>query len=367
MRQEKPPETPGVRLATVATATPPFQASQSQVEDFFLRHFSARLKARSLGVLSKFLSHPSIRQRCFAIESPDCLIEEDPDSRIQRFIRWAVGLSAQAAREVLRETGLTPRDVSALVVNTCTGFLCPGLSSYLLENLGLPRSIRTYDLVGAGCGGAIPNLQAGAEFLQAKGGGVALCVSVEICSATLQIRDDLSQLLSNALFADGAAAVILWSRPSGLELVASSNCHSPENRETLRFVQKEGQLHNQLSRALPDIVKDPVSQAVHAVLEPQGLAVADIGHWALHGGGQRIIEAVAQTLGLPEDKLTPTREILASYGNMSSPSALFTLRHILANGMEPGDWCVVVSFGAGLSAHALLLRVPKKSSINFIS
>ena len=153
--------------------------------------------------MKKFLAHPSIRRRRFAFDSPDCLVTEDPDGRMARFTRWAVELSARASLEALGRAGLAAREVSALVVNTCTGYLCPGLSSYLLERLGLPRDIRAYDLVGGGCGGAIPNLQAGEECLKAAGAGVALCVAVEICSATFQMEDDLSLILSNALFSAG--------------------------------------------------------------------------------------------------------------------------------------------------------------------
>jgi predicted naringenin-chalcone synthase len=156
-----------------------------------------------------------------------------------------------------------------LVVNTCTGYLCPGLSSYILEKLGLPRNIRTYDLVGGGCGGAIPNLQAAQEFLRAGGKGAALCVAVEICSATFQMADDMSLLLSNALFADGAAAAVLWTRPQGLALVDSSNRHHPEDRESIRYVYRNGQLYNQLSRTLPSLVNRAVAQAVADVLAPK--------------------------------------------------------------------------------------------------
>ena len=347
---------PGVRLAAVATATPPFLADQQVAGDFFVRHFSQRLGRRYLETMKKLLTHPSIRQRRFAVDSPDCLVEEDPDQRIARFTRWAVDLSAQASLKALGRLGLGPGDVTALIVHTCTGYLCPGLTSYLLERLDLSRRIRTYDLVGIGCGGAVPVMQAGAEHLQAKGEGVALCVSVEICSATFQMAEDLGLLMSNTLFADGAAAAVLWTLPQGLELVASSNRHQPEDREAIRYVYKNGQLYNQLSRALPQIVDRTVAAAVQDVLEPQGLAVADIAHWALHGGGDKIITAVARELGLPPEKLVPTRETLARYGNMSSPSALFTLGDILDNGLSPGDWCLMATFGAGLYAHALLFR-----------
>jgi predicted naringenin-chalcone synthase len=345
-----------VRLAAVATATPPYTADQQQAGEFFLRHFSQRLGRRYQEIMKKLLTHPSIRQRRFALDHPDCLVEEDPDRRIERFQRWAVDLSAQASQEALSRLGLEPREVTALIVHTCTGYLCPGLTSYLLERLGLSRNIRTYDLVGIGCGGAVPTMQAGAEHLQARGEGVALCVSVEICSATFQMAADPGLIISNTLFADGAAAAVLWTRPGGLELVASSNRHRPEDREAIRYVYRNGQLYNQLSRSLPQMVNGTVAAAVQEVLEPQGLQVADVAHWALHGGGDKIITAVARELGLPEDKLHPTRETLARYGNMSSPSALFTLRDILNNGLSPGDWCLLATFGAGLSAHALLLK-----------
>jgi predicted naringenin-chalcone synthase len=345
-----------IRLAALATAVPPYQADQGEAENFFLRHFGPRLSPRSRQIMKKFLAHPSIRQRRFAVDRPDCLVAEDPDRRMARFTRWAVDLSEKAAREALERAGLSPREVSALAVNTCTGYLCPGLSSYLLERLNLPRDIRAYDLVGAGCGGAIPNLQAGEECLKAAGAGVALCVSVEICSATFQMEDDPSLLLSNALFADGAAAAVLWTRPDGLELVASGSRHQPEDREAIRYIHRRGQLYNQLSNALPRRVTGAVAGAVQSVLRPQGLEAADVAHWALHGGGEKVIAALARELDLPGAKLRHTREILARFGNMSSPSVLFTLREILDNGIQAGDWCLMAAFGAGLSAHALLLR-----------
>ena len=99
-----------------------------------------------------------------------------------------------------------------------------------------------------------------------------------------------------------------------------------------------------------------MAQAVQHVLEPRGLTVADVAHWALHGGGDKILTAVARELDIPPDKLLPTRDILARYGNMSSPSVLFTLQEIMNNGLRPADWVLMASFGAGLSAHALLLK-----------
>jgi predicted naringenin-chalcone synthase len=211
-------------------------------------------------------------------------------------------------------------------------------------------------MVGSGCGGAIPNLQVAESMLKANNGGVAVSASVEICSSTFQIGNDLSLILSNALFGDGAAAVVLWNKPEGFELVASAGRYVPEQRDTIRFVHKEGQLHNQLSLKLPDLVKKAATEVVTDVLSSQGLKTGDIKHWALHTGGEKIINAVRDEIGIPEERLRATRKVLSEYGNMSSPTVWFVLKEIIQDGITAGDWCVMVAYGAGLSAHAVLLR-----------
>jgi predicted naringenin-chalcone synthase len=282
-------------------------------------------------------------------------VDEDPDSRIARFTAKSIELSAQAATRALAQAHVGVEDVTGIVLNTCTGYVCPGISTYLIERLGLSRSIRAFDLVGSGCGGAVPNLQV-AESLVKANGDVVLSVSVEICSATLQWDNDLSLILSNALFGDGAAAAVVWDRPQGWELVASAGRYVPEQRETIRYVHKHGQLHNQLSLKLPDLVRKAAAAVVADVLKVRGLSISDVKHWALHTGGENIINAVRDEMGIPEEQLRATRKILSEFGNMSSPTVWFVMDEIQKNCVSPGDWCVMVAYGAGLSAHAYLLR-----------
>jgi predicted naringenin-chalcone synthase len=341
-------------IASFAVVPGPYVADQAFAEEFMKKHYGSRLNSRSLGLISTCFSHPSINKRHFAIDDPLELVDEDPDRRIERFTRRSIELSAEAIRSALGRAGVGVKDVSGIVVNTCTGYICPGISTYLIERLGLSRSIRAFDLVGSGCGGAIPNLQA-AEALVTTG-SVVLSVSVEICSATLQMDNDLSLILSNALFGDGAAAAVLWDRPAGWELVASATRYVPEQRETIRYVHRRGQLHNQLSLKLPDLVKKAAAEVVADVLKARSLAVDNVKHWALHTGGEKIINAVRDEIGIPEERLSATRKVLSEFGNMSSPTVWFVLNEILRNGISPGDWCVMVAYGAGLSAHAFLLR-----------
>ena len=181
-------------------------------------------------------------------------------------------------------------------------------------------------------------------------------VITEVCTATFQMGNDLSLLVSNALFGDGAAAAVLWRGKQGLQLIASSSRYAPEDRDASRYVHKDGQLHNQLSTRLPHLVKKAVAQVLRDLLEPRDLRVADIRHWALHTGGEKIINCIRDEIGLSEEQLFPTRAILSAYGNMSSPTVWFVLNNILDNGINHGDFCVMVAFGAGLSAHAVLLK-----------
>ena len=343
-------------VASVATASPAFSAGQVEAGEVILQYAADKLRPRSISLSRKLFAHPSIRKRHFAIDSPEAFFDEDPDRRIARFTERSIQLSSEAISKALAAAGLGKERVKALVVNTCTGYICPGISTYLIEALDLPRHTRVYDLVGSGCGGAIPNLELAASLAAGLDEGVVASVSVEICSATMQIGDELSLLVSNALFGDGAAAAIISNRAQGFEIVDTASWYVPEDREAIRYVHRNGRLHNQLSTDLPDLVKSAAAVVVDKLLKPRSLTTADVPHWAIHTGGDKIVRTVGDGLGLSERQLAPTRKILAEYGNMSSPTVWFVLDDVLAGDVEPGAWCMMLAFGAGLSAHGCLLK-----------
>jgi predicted naringenin-chalcone synthase len=343
-------------IGAVAVASPPFQADQTMADQFFTKHYARRLSPRMLALMHKIFAHPGIVRRRFAFDEPDCVVDEDPDRRIARFLHWAVELSARSGMHALDQAGLAPRDISCLVVNTCTGYVCPGISTYLIEKMGLPYGIRAYDLVGSGCSGAVPNLQVAESQLKSGSSDIVLSISVEICSATFQMEDDLGLIISNALFSDGAGAALVWGRPQGLELIASASRYIPELRDHIRYVHKKGQLHNRITTQLPQIIKKEVAHVVRELLTQRSLHVKDIRHWALHTGGTKIIHEIRKELALSEAQVSAARAVLSEFGNMSSPTVWFVLRKLLEAGIERGEWCMMVTFGAGLSAHAFLLR-----------
>jgi predicted naringenin-chalcone synthase len=351
-------ERSSTRLAAVATANPPTIIDQQLAAQLIEEHYGDVLKPRSLEIMRRVMSHPSIRTRHIAVDDVGDVVRlknEDPDARMERFTRWATDLSVEAAKKAMARAGVSARDITGLVVNTCTGYICPGIATYLIGPLELSPDVKLYDLVGAGCGGALPGLQIAQAHCE-SGGGAALAVAVEICSATYQTGDDVSLIVSNALFGDGAAAAIVSKHRAGPSVVAGASRFFPSHRDDVRYVYKHGQLHNRLAPALPKIIGEMAPPFVVSMLEAQGLSVSDISHWAIHAGGEKILAEVQKGLGLTDAHLAVSRQVLECFGNMSSPTVLFELERILDNGIEPGRYCCVVGFGAGLSLYGLLLK-----------
>lgn len=345
-------------LASVGTAVPACSLTQAEAFARLKARFEGKVKPGTLRIASKLFNHPAIKKRHFAFDDADRFFKETPDDRMDRFQKAATGLGAEAAHLSAQRAGYEPERFKALVVNTCTGYLCPGLSSYLIEALGLDPSVPAFDLVGQGCAGALPNLQLCAALLSKKAGGPILGISVEICSVDFQMGDDLSLILSSALFGDGAAAFTVDNTPSLLEIVAFRSKHLPEYRENIRFIYKNGALHNQLTPDLPEIVGREAAAFVKAFLHDQGLELSDLSKWAVHGGGANILQALETALPLPAHALDESKAVLENFGNMSSPSAFFALDSMISKGVTRGEYYLLLSFGAGFQIQAALLKAP---------
>jgi alkylresorcinol/alkylpyrone synthase len=224
------------------------------------------------------------------------------------------------------------------------------VTSYVAERLGLRQDALLQDMVGLGCGAAIPTLRAASHLLAAHPGATVACVAVEICSAAFYLDDDPGVIISACLFSDGAAAT-LWRAspgPSGLRAFGFSSLHLPEDRDKLRFEQRDGKLRNLLHRSVPELAAGAVGR-LWAGRGPRPVAGV-----VAHPGGRDVLEALAPVVSPhPLDASTRT---LREHGNMSSASVLFALEEALRGGGPgpEGDFWLV-SFGAGFSAHSCRL------------
>ncbi len=352
-------KTNSAKIISVGTANPPFGIEQEFAASMLSQYYKDELFTRSMDVMQKVFEHPSIKKRYLAVSSIDELVSlknEDPDRRIERFTKWAVSLSSEAIDRALDPLDISYTDVTTLIVNTCTGYICPGIATYLIEACNLSPSIKTYDMVGTGCAGAIPNLQLAQSIVAANPDEIVLSVSVEICSATFEMGNDMSLIVSNAIFGDGAAAAVIMNGNEGLTLKRTKSFYDPAQRDDVRYVYKKGRLNNRLSPQLPDVIGALVPPLITELLSEEGLSVSDVKHWSLHPGGDKMIENLQKKLELTTEQMQITRAVLSDFGNMSSPTVLFGLERILEQGIATGEWCLLAAYGAGLAIHSFLLQ-----------
>jgi alkylresorcinol/alkylpyrone synthase len=258
----------------------------------------------------------------------------------------------------LREARCEAGGIDGLIVSTCTGYLCPGLSSYVAERLRLRPEVLALDLVGQGCGAALPNLRTADAFIAAGGCERVLSISVEVCSAAFYIDDDPGVLVSACLFGDGAGAAVASRDPDPERVcprwVACESLMEPARRDALRFEQRDGMLRNILTPEVPRLAAERAEQVLDAVLAKAELKRADIATWLWHAGGRTVLEALQRQLDLEPGQLTRSANVLRDYGNVSSACVYFVLKAALEEGAEPGWWWMS-SFGAGFSCHGALL------------
>lgn len=346
-------------LRALATANPPMYVTQEEAFEFYDAHFDLAPEEREL--YRKVLVDGVIHGRHIGMDRKIEACETDQDALIARFLKFGRLIASQSARRALDQAGLEPLDVDGLVVNTCTGYLCPGLTSYVAEDLGLRTDLRVLDLMGMGCGGAVPNWETAAGVLARAECGPVLSISVEVCTATIFMGPDPDLVISNCIFGDGAAASVL-ERPSNgspalLNILDFESGLFPRYREELRYRTVGGRLRNTLSMRVPSIGARTVAEVAGRLLERHGMVVDDVRWWAIHAGGSRVLDQVGARVGIGEEQLCFSRDVLREYGNMSSPTALFALRKILDSGeAEPGDRGLVLGFGAGFSAFAALVE-----------
>ena len=331
-------------LIGLGTAVPKNRYSKAECwEAFRTSPWFDRLDRRARMITELVLQRDNgIESRWFAIDSLQEVLQIDPDICNARFAAHAPVLATQAAERALADSGLDATAIDAVIVSTCTGYLCPGLSSYVVESLGLRANVQALDLVGQGCGAALPNWRMADALLKSGGCENVLSVCVEVSSAAMYLDNDPGVLISACLFGDGAGAAVLSSQPRAgrrrVEWKTAATLIDPAQRDALRFESRNGLLRNILTREVPKLAGDYAQQVLNAVLAEQNLQQSDINGWIWHAGGRDVMIALRSQLGLSEHDLRYSAAMLREYGNLSSAFVYFVLQAALADEAPGGRW-----------------------------
>lgn len=349
-------------VKSVGLSLPQRRYTKSECWDAFAAsEWFDRLSPRSRAITRAVLQRDNgIEARSLALDSLDEVFAIDPDTLHRRFSKHAPQLAGTAGLAALERAGLAAADIDAVVVSTCTGYLCPGLYGYVAERLKLRRDVLGYDLVGQGCGGALPNWQVANALLESGQCEHVLSVCVEVCSAAMYLDDDPGVLVSACLFGDGAGAAVLSRSPPAhgraVRWRHAASLMDPSTREALRFEHRGGLLRNVLTPAVPLLAAEYAREVFGRAIGNAQLSPSDISQWILHAGGRDVLLAIQQEFDLAPGALRYSAEMLRNHGNLSSAFVYFVLDAALADNAA-GGWWWMSSFGAGFSCHGALLSV----------
>ena len=269
-------------------------------------------------------------------------------ARMRMYERHAADLAFAAALDLDADL----EDVSHLVLATCTGLYAPGLDLQLIDRLGLEPTVERTVVGFMGCSAALNALKVARHIVRSQADARVLVVCLELCSLHLQETDDLEQVLSFLIFADGCAAGLVSAEPRGLALHAFHAAVMPEAADQITWRIGDAGFDMRLSGEVPQTIGRGLPAHLGAILaghEPQEVAL-----WAIHPGGRSVLDAAERALELPAERLSASREILRRYGNMSSATVMFVLKAMLDDAAR-GLGCAM-SFGPGLVAETMLFE-----------
>jgi predicted naringenin-chalcone synthase len=273
--------------------------------------------------------------------------------RMQAFEKFAPQLAVCA----LNKLGLTPEDrrsVTHVIVTSCTGLYAPGLDYDIVNHLGLNPSVERTMIGFMGCYAAINALKSAHHIVRSEPESVVLILSLELCTLHLQETVELEQMLSFLLFADGCAACLVSGKPVGLGIDSFLALRIPETSHLITWKIREMGFDMHLSGQVPAAIAKAMREVSGNQITP-GKNPLEIDLWAVHPGGKTVLDAVEKGLGLREDSLRPSREVLAQFGNMSSATVMFVLQSILRAARSGQQGCAM-SFGPGVTAETMLFH-----------
>ena len=345
-------------IGGMGVALPPSANQDELWSGYFAAHYQGRVAA----VAEKIFANSGVRTRQAAVNP----LAEDvsgwsTEQRMRRYQEEALPLGKEAVERALTSSGLDAADVGLFAVCSCTGYATPGLDILLARDLGMsPRTQRLF-IGHMGCYAALPGLGAVSDFVTARD-RPALLLCAELPSLHIQppaARLETQQVVCHALFGDAAVAVVLQPESQGRhgyvvrEVAAMTD---PTTADHMSWQVTDLGFRMGLSSRVPQVLARHVRPMIDELLAGRGLTVADVDGWAVHPGGPRILDTVQRELELTDDAMSASREVLATYGNCSSPTVLLIL-DALRRRPEPPRRILTLAFGPGLTLYAVLLEL----------
>ena len=353
-----------MRILSAATAFPRHKYSQRVLLEALAFEWGSKLENRKM--LERLWANVGVEQRYLSLPLTSYYGLDTFGKNNNAWMEAAEDLGSQAICGALTRAHKEIRDIRALFFVSITGISSPSIDARLVNRMGLPLNIRRTPIFGLGCVGGAAGISRAADYVRAYPDQIAVLLSVELCSFTLQ-RDDISiaNQISAGLFGDGAAAVVIagsevsWPGPEfpGPEIMATQSSFYPETEEVMGWAISEKGFRIVLSPEVPEVILKYLGRDVDAFLATHNLARADIGSWVVHTGGPKILQATQTALGIDPSAISMSWEALRTMGNLSSASVLAVLEMTMTRARpEPGTWSILAAMGPGFCSELVLLH-----------
>lgn len=358
-------------ITAIGTAVPENKLQQAQIADFMVGFLD--LSAGELRRLKALYRNTGIAYRHSVLADygrekqgytffPGTADEPFPavGRRMELYRKHATPLAARAASACFGKSTVNPGQITHIITVSCTGMYAPGPDIELIALLGIKSNAERLAINFMGCYGAFNGMKAAAAIVKADPEARVLMVCVELCSLHFQNRKTDDFLLSNALFADGAAALILESRPGpgAIELCDFASDVFSEGKDEMGWYINDAGFEMKLTTRVPDILMTGIPSLFERILVKNKYTKADVTHYAFHPGGRRILEVLEKALELEPAYNSLAYQVLSEFGNMSSPTILFVLEKLIGQrDCESGSLIFAAAFGPGLTAETALLRI----------
>ncbi len=356
-----------MRVVAVGHAFPPHYYDQETLLATLRRHWARR--HHNLARLEQLHRNVLVGGRHLALPIDEYEALETWGQANDAWIRVAQEVGGAALSDALGRAGLAPEEVDCLISVSVTGIATPSLDARLINRLGLSPRLKRVPIFGLGCVAGAAGIARAADYVRAYPDQVAVLLSVELCSLTMQLQDlSIPNLIASGLFGDGAAAVVVagaeralpgngaGDRP-GPRVVATRSVFYPDSERVMGWDISESGFQIVLSAEVPDVVRRHLRHDVDAFLAGQGLDRAAIGSWVCHPGGPKVLEAMEEALELPAGALDVTWRSLREVGNLSSTSVLLVLEETMASRRpEPGTAGLILAMGPGFCSELVLVE-----------
>ncbi len=363
-------------ITSIGTAVPVFRNTQSTIAHFMSEAAGMNEEERTKLNLLYRASGIGYRQSVipdfgnkngnytFFPNTPDLEPFPGVEQRMKLYEKEALPLAVKAVEECFNAAQqINPSEITHLITVSCSGMYAPGLDIELIEKLSLSKNVQRTCINFMGCYAAFNGLKIADAICRSASNAKVLLVCVELCTIHYQKSKDWDQILSNALFSDGAAAVIIDAKkPAFGKSFSMENFHcdlAPEGKGDMAWHITDLGFEMTLSSYVPDLIRGGIGKLTEDLLEKLELASDEIDFYAIHPGGKKILEAIESVLNIEKEKNKFAHHVLREYGNMSSPTVLFVLKEIM-NEIDPMDDqknILSFAFGPGLTLESMMLKI----------